>query len=236
MYHRARAGPHGNAAEMLDAHFRHVASHCHTVLPGERLSAERRNVCLSFDDGYFDFFATVFPLLEKHDLRAVLALPPALLRDAVDGDRASRLALESGDAFSQPDRGGFCTWGEVAALVKSGRVVIAAHGLTHVRLDGPDVDLDREVDSPGARIETALGCPVDSFVFPFGRFSVRSLARAKARYRHVFRIGGALNRGWDGRVLYRVDADGMTAPQALFAPARLVRYRARYFWNQLRRR
>ncbi|MCX6950747.1 MAG: hypothetical protein NTV51_00945, partial [Verrucomicrobia bacterium] len=97
-----------------------------------------------------------------------------------------------------------------------------------------EADLGREIDGPREILEARVAGPVDSFVFPFGRFNAESLRRAKSRYRHVFRIGGAANRGWEGRILYRIDADELTSPNAIFSPARLLRYRARYFWNQLR--
>lgn len=236
MYHRARAGRHGNPTETLDAHFAHIAANYAVVSPGEPLSSERLNVCLTFDDGYFDFYARVFPLLEKHHLRAVLAIPPAVIRDAVDATTEDRLDLDSAAAFAGPRRGGFCTWPELTSLAESGRVTLAAHGMTHVRLDGPDDNLTLEVESPGVLLKTRTGSEVDSFVFPFGRFSAPALDTARSHYTHVFRIGGALNRGWGARVLYRVDADAMTSPSALFEPAKLLRYRARYFWNQLRRR
>ncbi|MBI4622480.1 MAG: hypothetical protein HY736_04560, partial [Verrucomicrobia bacterium] len=105
---------------------------------------------------------------------------------------------------------------------------------THSRLDAPDANLGTEVDAPQTLLGTRLAQPIESFVFPYGRYSERSLQQAKRRYRYVFRIGGALNRGWDRRVLYRIDADRMETPWSLFSPARLAQYKARYFWNRLR--
>jgi hypothetical protein len=77
---------------------------------------------------------------------------------------------------------------------------------------------------------------VDSFVFPYGRFSRAALRTVKQSYRHAFRIGGADNGGWNSRMLYRVDADNMTAPDSLFTPTRRALYRSRRYWNILRRR
>src|SRR5207253_3666710 len=81
MYHRARAGRHGNDPAMLEKHFRHIAANYRNVLPGDALDANRLNVCLTFDDAYFDFYATVYPLLMRHQLRAVLAVPPLVVRE-----------------------------------------------------------------------------------------------------------------------------------------------------------
>lgn len=237
MYHRARAGRHGNAPDLLDAHFAHVANTYHNVLPGDPLKPGKLNVCLSFDDGYFDFYAVVFPLLKQYGLRALLAIPPGVVREQVDVfENGDRLGVDSEEAFADPAKGGFCIWLELEEMACWGCVMIAAHGFTHCRLDLPNADLAKEVDAPKAILEERIDEPVESFVFPFGRYSPRSLQQAKRRYRYVFRIGGALNQSWNGRLLYRVAADAMESPRSLFTPTRLALYRARYLWNRLRLR
>ncbi len=234
MYHRARAGRYGNAPDILEAHFAHIANTYPNVLPGDSLTSGIPNVCLSFDDGYFDFHATVFPLLKKYHLRALLAIPPNVVRERVDVAADERLGMDSDEAFAHPDGGGFCSWAELEEMAASGHVTIAAHGLTHCRLDAPTASLERELDAPKDILSARLAQPVESFVFPFGRYSPYALEQAKRRYRYVFRIGGALNRSWGNRVLYRIGADAMETPSSLFSLGRLACYRARYFWNRLR--
>ena len=236
LYHRARAGRYGNAPDILEAHFAHIANTYPNVLPGDSLAARTLNVCLSFDDGYFDFYATVFPLLKKYHLRALLAIPPNVVREQVEVAAAERLGVESDEAFAHPDRGGFCSWVELEEMAGSGHVTMAAHGLTHCRLDSPTVSLERELDAPKDILSARLAQPIESFVFPFGRYSPYALEQANRKYRYVFRIGGALNRSWGNRVLYRIGADAMKTPWSLFLPSRLACYRARYFWNRLRLR
>lgn len=236
MYHRARAGRHGNPPDILEAHLAHLASTYANVMPGDPLRPGGLNVCVSFDDGYFDFYATVFPLLEKYGLRALLAIPPNVILERVEARTEERLQIASDEAFAHPNKGGFCTWDELAEMVRSGHVTLAAHGFTHTRLDRPESNLAQEIEFPQEFIGTRIGRPIDSFVFPFGRFAPDSRRRAKSKYRHVFRIGGAINRAWTGDMLYRVDADCMETPRSLFASGRLLRYRARYLWNQIRAR
>ena len=236
MFHRARAGQFGNAPDMLEAHFAHVAGTCANVLPGDAVAPEKLNVCLSFDDGYFDFYAIVFPLLKKFNLRALLAIPPRVVLERIDATWSERIAVDPDAAFADPGKGAFCTWPELAEMAGSGHVAIAAHGFTHRRLDQPKTDLAFEVTEPKALLASRLGQPVESFVFPFGRYSPAALAHAQGSYRHVFRIGGAINRRADAGLLYRVDADEMEGPRSLFSPTRLASYRARYWWNQLRGR
>lgn len=233
MYHRARAERHGNSPELLDAHFSHIAHRCRNVLPGEELSRSNLNVCLTFDDAYFDFYALVFPLLKKHNLRALLAVPPFFMAEHTTAQPSARLSVDSNEAFADPPRGGFCTWTELEEMTQSGHVVVAAHGYAHRCLDR-DANLAVEIDSPQAILSERLGAAVDSFVFPFGRYSRKALGHAKRRYRHVFRIGGALNRSWDAPVLYRVEADQMKNPCGVFSRKRLLQYRLRYLWNRMR--
>lgn len=236
MYHRAQAGPHGNTPAMLDAHFSYIAANYHCVLPGEPLKEGKLNVCLTFDDGYFDFYALVYPMLQRHDLRALLAVPPVVVHDQANFPADVRLKSEPNVNYNHPNYGGFCTWDELREMAQSGRVSIAAHGFTHCRLDREGADLQTEIVAPQKFLAERLGRPVDSFVFPFGRFSPAALKCAEKTYRHVFRIGGADNPDWDRPFLYRVDADRLTAPDAPFRSTRRTSYRARYFWNRLRRR
>lgn len=237
MYHRARAGEGGNAPAMLDAHFKHIDDCFSCVLPGERLETARLNVCLTFDGGYYDFYAVVFPLLKQHGLRALLAIPPLVVQSHTDAPADVRLSCEPEVPFTHPNRGGFCTWTELREMAHSGHVAIAAHGFTHCRLDAPDADLHSEITVAQHLLEAHLDQPVTSFVFPYGRFTRSALERVHETYQHAVGIGGADNpRGWGNQVIYRVDADRLDAPDAPFTPARRARYRARYFWNRLRGR
>lgn len=236
MYHRARPGPHGNAPAMLDAHFARIASSYRCVLPGDPLDPSRLNVCLTFDDGYFDFHSVVVPLLARHGLRALLAVPPGLVPERTSASPRARLEAPALSEDGREANEGLCTWPELREVASSGLVAIAAHGFTHRRVDPPEADLEREVVLPGAMLAERLGRPVDSFVFPYGRFSPRALAKVRKHYRFAFRIGGADNPGWEGPLLYRVGADGLPSPDAPFAARRRAGYRARRCWSRLRGR
>src|SRR2546430_12913269 len=122
MYHRACAGRFGNSAEMLEAHFSHIARTYRNVLPGDALEQGALNVCLSFDDGYFDFYGTVFPLLKAFGLRALLAIPPLVLRENCTLQSNDRLRVDSEESFSNPDFGGFCPWPRLKKIAAGGNV------------------------------------------------------------------------------------------------------------------
>jgi peptidoglycan/xylan/chitin deacetylase (PgdA/CDA1 family) len=236
MYHRARAGPHGNDPDRLDRHFAHIARHARCVLPGDWLKPGALNVCLTFDDATFDFYAVVFPLLKKHGLRALLAVPTAVVRERTDVPAEARLAAAADVNDPQRDDGGFCTWPELREMADTKLVAIAGHGATHVRLDRDGVDLETEIVGAQTLLAARLGRSVTSFVFPFGRFSAAALQKVRQTYRYAFRIGGADNASWGDRVLYRVDGDNLRSPDALFTPPRRAGYRLRRYWNLARGR
>ena len=236
MLHRAQADRRGDRGEALEALVAHVAGSCNCVLPGGPLDPRRPNVCLSFDDAYYDFFAFVPPLLERYDLRALLAVPAGLIQERTGAPTDVRLAVSSADAFAYPERGGLCTWPELESLAATGRVAFAAHGHTHVRLDRRGADLQREVVAPRGLLERRLGQPVDSFVYPFGGFDRTAHALAAQHYRYVFRIGQASNADWDAPLLYRIDAERMAPPATFFSRSSRLRYRCNAAWNRWRGR
>jgi peptidoglycan/xylan/chitin deacetylase (PgdA/CDA1 family) len=236
MYHHAREGHIGNSPEMLDAHFAHLSTRYRCVLPGEPLAPDQLNLCLTFDDAYLDFYTVVFPLLRKYELRAMLAVSPKLIREPAEVPVSWRASANPfADVELSPERE-FCNWAELGEMAASGIVTMAAHGLTHVRLDGREVDLEQEVERPQLTLAERLEHPVHSFVFPFGRFSQAVLQVVRDQYMYAFRIGGADNADWESRVLYRISADNLASPDELFHPKRLLGYRLRRYWNRLRGR
>ncbi|MDQ6684839.1 MAG: polysaccharide deacetylase family protein [Pseudomonadota bacterium] len=236
MYHRASAGPFGNSAATLEAHLGLIAQDCHCVLPGQRLRADRLNVCLSFDDATVDFYAVVFPLLRRLRLRALLAVPVGLVSQDSKTSMAQRLRACEARAEDEAAAAVHCNWSEIAEMAASGSVAMAAHGMTHRRLDDDACDLSSEIVGAQALLAQRSASRVESFVFPYGRFSSAALSLARRHYRYVFRIGGADNAGWDAPLLYRFDADEMTSPAALLSARRRLGYRSRRHWNALRGR
>jgi hypothetical protein len=235
-YHRARAGRRGNPARLLNAHFAHIAYCCANRMPGEPLAPGITNVCLSFDAGFYDFYAVVHPLLMQHDLRALLAVDPSCACEYSDRQPADRVALESDLAYADPEKGGFCTWSELRKMVAGGHVTIAARGAFTRATGLADSDVDVDVDAPRTILSARLSRPVESFVFCDGTCSAPALYAARQRYRFVFGNGGASNRDWHQRLLYRINADELASPTAPFSSLRRANYRARFWWNRLRER
>jgi len=236
MLHRARAGREREPGAALEALLALVARSFNCVLPGEPLDRRRLNVCLTFDDAYYDVFTLLPPLLERHDLRAVMAVPTGLIRESANTPAAERLEVPLAEALALPESGGLCTWPELESLAATGRFAFAAHGHTHVRLRRRSADIDREVVEPRRLLERCLSARVESFVYPIGHFDREVHALVRRHYRYAFRIGQASNAGWDAPVLYRVDAERMAPPERYFSPLNRLRFRRNALWNRLRGR
>jgi peptidoglycan/xylan/chitin deacetylase (PgdA/CDA1 family) len=236
MYHRAVAGRYGNPEQTLDAHFRRLSQAARCVTPGDTIEPGCLNVCITFDDAYYDFYAIVLPLLEKHGLRAQLAVCPGLVAERCTRSREERLGVPTTEALAHPHNGALCTWDELTVLAASGRVSFAAHGWSHAALDHPAVDLQREIVDSGAVLRQRLAVPVASFVFPYGRFNASARELASGHYGHLWRIGQAVNRDWNQPMLYRVGADETGSLDPLFGPVRQIQYRCNALWNAMRGR
>ncbi|MBE0497421.1 MAG: polysaccharide deacetylase family protein [Campylobacterales bacterium] len=235
MYHHANSDACSNPLPMLERHLAYIATHFTTVFPGDSL--EKPSVCLTFDDGYSDFYFLIFPLLQRYNLKALLAVPSAYLLETCDAQPQTRMGFKHDDLFANWQKGTFCTVEELKIMLRSGLVRIASHGHTHTNLLETDVDLGQELLASKEILEARLETSVESFVFPFGKHSPALVAQAKAHYSYVFRIGNALHQDFLGihGVNYRVDGDNLRAPDALFTWQRLLKYRFKGWLKRMRR-
>lgn len=232
-YHRACIGPDGNSPEMLDAHFEYIAATYPNVLPGDRIRDGAVSVCLCFDGAFYDLHAVVLPLLQKHGLRAVVAVAPSHIREDAIAPPAERLSIPSAEAYARPDTGGLCTWRELRQVANTGHCAIAALGYSNIPLDRTDTDYETEVHVPRTLLGARLNAPIESFVFPLGRTTRHGLAEVKSGYPYAFANCGASNSGWHHRQLFRIPADNLRHPTEPFEAARLLRYRASAVWHRL---
>jgi len=129
------------------------------------------SVVLTFDDGFQDFSAHAFPVLERYRFTATVFLPTGYI-------------VNERGRFNKRD---CLTWHEVRELDASG-VTFGSHTVTHPQLAllGAD-DVEHEVRRSKETIEDQLGHPVDSFSYPFafpeadGRFRAQLQAVLAAR-------------------------------------------------------
>lgn len=210
------------------------------VLPGDSLAWRSLSICLTFDDGYYDFYRFAFPFLESEGIRTLLAVPTAYILEDTDANPEQRLgrAAERLRGGTTPYDGSLlCTWRELKQMHASGLVSIASHGHWHRTLERAQ-DIETELIHSRSLLEQHLGAPVSTFVYPFGQFDSASHAAARDSYPYVMRIGSALNVGWGGskRLLYRVNADPFWREGRSLSRSRLFGYGLNWLKNRARNR
>lgn len=129
-------------------------------------------VILSFDDGFANNYLYAFPLLQKYNMKAVIALI------GVESDRSS------GDIYRSQEYGNM-TWGEAAILARSGLVELASHTYDLHTISAARKGADKSPGESAADyrqvltedltknqelIEAASGKAPVTFAWPFGAY------------------------------------------------------------------
>lgn len=239
MYHHVNSDDRAlsNDPETLAAHFAYIKEHYNVVWPGDTLSKTKRNVCLTFDDAYYDFRHYVYPLLERYDLKAVIAVPAHYILDHTDLDAQTRLSLTHRAIYEGEHyrtHAPFCTYEELSLMHE--RVRVASHGFHHLNLSEPGCDLEQEIVASKQRLEAKLGISVDTFILPYGKYTPEVTRLCREHYPYVMRIGNAFNRDFSGigGLIYRVKGDALTSATALFGWRATLRFRFKQFIKSLK--
>lgn len=214
MYHRVGEGKHSNSKETLFSHLKFLSHHYPIVLPGEALSPKEINICLTFDDALYDFYAEVFPLLQKLRIRALLGIPVKYILEKTSVSSKIRLAVPYYRAMEEGiygTRAPFCTWEELMEMVLSGYTEPASHSFSHQNMLFEGSDDFLEVKHSKDLLERRLKRDISTFIYPFGRTNRKIQNTVACHYSFSMRIGGALNWGWGGssRALCRFPADNL---------------------------
>jgi len=132
-------------------------------LAAARRPFPERSFVITFDDGYRNVFDCAFPVLSRHSFTATVFLTTGRGDAAGDADRLP--PLFNGEMLS---------WGEIRAMKANG-FDFGAHTLTHPDLTrlSPD-DAAREMTVSRDAISRALGAPVSTFAYPYGRYDAAS--------------------------------------------------------------
>jgi peptidoglycan/xylan/chitin deacetylase (PgdA/CDA1 family) len=211
------------------------------VKPGQTLKSCKLNVCLTFDDAYYDFYKYVFPLLIKLNIPATLAVPVQFILDSTDVSSEKRLGLHHGvemdDNYYQT-HAPFCTWQELQEMVDSGLVTIASHGYHHRNLTETNIDIDEELVKSQQTLEEKLTCSVSTFIYPYGKYSNAANQLVNKLYKFSMRIGSALNKNWHNstNVIYRVDADHFWKKDKSWTFLCTIKFYLKYLSNIFRKR
>lgn len=234
MYHHAGEGEFGNPQDLLDRQCRYLRRrNIRTVWPGEPVR-DGCCLCLVFDDATYDFYHFVWPLLMRHGLRAILAVPTAHIphtTEASDGERLG-LALSALTRATRPQtHAGFCTWPELERMRASGSVLLVPHGHIHAKVASVESFMGEASEACELLRRRTGHCP-DAYVLPYGIAPPGGVERLRYELgvRHVFGIGAGKYGDWgDGQpTIARFPGDHQPDATALIDaifPRRSLRYR-----------
>jgi len=233
MYHHVNCNIYSNGIEMMRNHLEYIAKNYNVVLPEDNLSHDKLNICLTFDDGYYDFYHFIFPILQEFNLKAILATPIKYILENTKIDSQKRLSLihnEIYEASNYRDFAPFCTFQELKEMGESGFVEIASHSYSHLNLKNKDICLELELIKSKEILEKKLGFKINSFILPYGKYNNKIVKMAKENYKYVFRIGNSINKDFSGvdGLIYRVNGDGLKSPSEIFNFTRRIQFYFKY--------
>ncbi len=150
-YHHVNSDQFSNTLEVIEAHFKYISNRYKTIFPSEyQPSISNIQLCLVFDDAYYDFYYYIYNLLIKYKIKAVLAVPTSYILNDTNIDTETRLNLTHSDSMKSDKFRKivpFCTWSEIKEMSESKLVTIASHGHKHLKLAGSsDDEIDNELN------------------------------------------------------------------------------------------
>jgi peptidoglycan/xylan/chitin deacetylase (PgdA/CDA1 family) len=143
---------------------------------------DQKNIALTFDDGYEDFYTEAYPLLKKYNCKATLYV-----------------------IINALDKKGYLTRIQVRELADSGLVEIASHTFNH-----PDLrilkakDAKFEIMDSKKILEQISGKPVLSFAYPYGYYKTEFFEIASSTgYTSAASVMPGSRQGTDDRWILR---------------------------------
>lgn len=123
----------------------------------KQASAPNKPVVLTFDDGYIDFYTTVYPILRRFNFHAVGFIPTGLIGG-----------------------GYYMNWSQIKEIALSGLVTFEAHSVTHANLPSLKYDaLVKQLTESKQALWAHTGYPVNFIAYPYG--SSNGTVQAAAR-------------------------------------------------------
>jgi len=228
MYHNINSDKYSNNLEIFKKHLIYIKNNFNIVFPNDKLKGD--DICLTFDDGFYNFYIYVFPLLQELNIKVILAVPTAFILDDTKELKEHRLRIKHDDTYTNIQKAPFCTFKELKIMSDSGHVKIASHSHSHVNLNKCD-NLEFELKQSKKILENKLNIVCDTFIFPFGKYNDDILKQTKKYYKYQFRIGNAINNNFDGinDVIYRINADSLKNHNELFSIKNMIKYKIKYY-------
>ena len=228
-YHHVNSDQFSNSLEVIEEHFKYISNRYKTIFPFEyQPSISNIQLCLVFDDAYYDFYYYIYNLLLRYNIKAVLAVPTSYILDDTNVDSETRLSVTHSDMMRSDNfkkAVPFCTWSEIKEMSESKLVTIASHGHKHLRLATVSEDeIDNELKFSKKIIDSKMDADCNIFVYPYYSYNDKILKKTLDLYKYCFAAGGIMNFKIANGLIYRVSADGMLKGDALFSNRRLLGY------------
>ena len=233
MYHHLNSDRCSNDYAVFEQHLEYISKNFTTTFPTENMP--KNPICLVFDDGYYDFYKLIFPLLQKYNTKALLAVIPKYILESCNNSDEERLAPEHNDLFKHYEKGTFCSYEELQEMIESGLVQVVSHSYSHQNLVEDNVNLEEELVKSKSILEEKLNIKVESFVYPFGKYNQSILDETMKHYKYSFRIGNGVNRDFSGirGVIYRIDGDNLTHPSEIFSWKKMIKFKFKSFTKSI---
>jgi peptidoglycan/xylan/chitin deacetylase (PgdA/CDA1 family) len=160
---------------------------------GTRAKHDKRQVSITFDDGYQDFYLNVYPLLRKNNL-------PATVFVATD-----YVGKEWPFVENHPK---MLTWEQIEEISKC-NVEIGAHTITHPNLQVKNLEeAEYEIRKSKEEIEKHISTSAKFFSYPFGRHNPEIVDITKfAGFKGAVGGIGTLQKDSNIFVLNRIQVD-----------------------------
>ena len=229
MYHHLNSDRCSNNIDIFESHLKYISENFNSTFPTKNLPS--KPICLVFDDGYYDFYTLIFPLLKKYNIKALLAVIPKYILDDCTNSDEQRLKHEHNDLFKYYKDGTFCTYKELKEMIDTELVQVVSHSYSHKNLVEDECDLKEELVLSKKLIEEKLNITVDSFVYPFGKYNQSILDETMKYYKYSFRIGNGINKDFSGvnGVIYRIDGDNLENDSDIFNLSNMLKFRFKSF-------
>ena len=133
------------------------------------------SIAITFDDGYEDNYANVFPILKKYNAKATIFL----IHDYIGQTRyfsynrnvPQKILPEDYNPLTDLEHK-YLTLQQIREMYNSGLVEFGSHTLSHMSLVYCDIYKAKEeiVESKKA-LEELLDLPIDTFCYPYGHYN-----------------------------------------------------------------
>jgi peptidoglycan/xylan/chitin deacetylase (PgdA/CDA1 family) len=118
----------------------------------QKIPIPDKPIILTFDDGHWDLYTDVLPILRKYSIKATAYIIPGFLGGS--------------DFLSQK---------QLQAIIDSRLIDIGAHTVNHMWLKGQSIDrVQREIGESKIMLETMYKIRIATFAYPFGAFDLQA--------------------------------------------------------------